>query len=274
MQEKLLKNIAIAMALVLIACVSFFFVAEKASSAQSNMATIKSLDDKAETVLKLTATATLASIGISAIPDDTATPIADKLTDFVEYFLLILCVLYAEKYLLTLLGAAAFKWLIPIACVLGIVSLFWKPHITRRLATKLAVFGLAIFLTIPLSINVSDKIYESYQGSINETISVTEDFTEETAPLTEASDKNIISTILKTISETASGLSEKASRILNRYVEALAVMIVTSCIIPILILVFFIWLIKMVTGIDLSDRFPRMPGGPRPPKLKEGENKA
>lgn len=268
MEDRLLKSIAIALVLVLIAVVSFFFVAERAGSAQSHSSTITSLDEKAETVLKLTATATLASIGISAIPDDTATPIADKLTDFVEYFLLILCVLYAEKYLLTILGAAAFKVLIPVACGLGIVSLFWRPHITRRLAMKLAIFGLAIFLTIPLSINVSDQIYEGYKSSIDETIAVTEEFTDETAPLAESSNKNIIETILKTISETVSGLSEKASRILNRYVEALAIMIVTSCIIPILVLVFFLWLIKMFTGLDLIDRFPVRPPV-KPPK--EGE---
>jgi len=259
MQEKLLKNIAIIMVLVLISVVSVLFVAERASSTQNNMATINSLDQKSETVLKLTGAATLASIAISAIPDDTATPIAEKLTDFVEYFLLILCVIYAEKYMLTLLGAAAFKYLIPIACAVGIVSLFWKPHITRRLAVKLAVFAVAIFVAIPISINVSDRIYETYEGSINETISQAENFTEETAPLAEASSKNVLTAVLNSLSQTISGITEKASGILNRYMEALAVMIVTSCVMPILVLVFFVWLVKMLTGVDLADR---MPAGP------------
>ena len=270
MDNKVLKTVAIVLVLVLIAVVSMFSVADRASSAQYNVKTIESIDEKAETVLKLTATATLASIGISAIPDDTATPIAEKLTDFVEYFLLILCVLYAEKYLLTLLGAAAFRVLIPIACALGIVSLFWRPHITRRLAYKLAIFALAIFITIPLSIGVSDQIYDSYKARIDDTIQETETFTDETAPLAQAQGQNVIASILNSISETVASLSQKASQILNRYVEALAVMIVTSCIIPILVLVFFVWLIKLFTGIDLSERLPGRFGHGKPPKKPEG----
>ena len=31
-------------------------------------------------------------------------------------------------------------------------------------------------------------------------------------------------------------------------------MIVTSCIIPILVLLFFLWVIKLVTGTDLTER--------------------
>ena len=118
-----------------------------------------SIDEKVDTVMKLTATATLASVGISAIPDDTATPIAEKLTDFTEYFLLILCVLYAEKYLLSVVGAGAFKVLIPLACLLFGASLFFAGKKLRPLALKLAALAVALYLVIPLSITVSDMIY-------------------------------------------------------------------------------------------------------------------
>jgi hypothetical protein len=32
-------------------------------------------------------------------------------------------------------------------------------------------------------------------------------------------------------------------------------MIVTSCVIPILVLLFFLWVIKQLTGLDLAERF-------------------
>ena len=35
--------------------------------------------------------------------------------------------------------------------------------------------------------------------------------------------------------------------------ETLAIMIVTSCVIPILGLVFFIWVIKLLTGLDFFE---------------------
>ena len=259
MNEKNLQKSTLVLVLILVAAISFFFLADWAGSSQTNLSTIQSIDNKTNTVLKLTATASLASVGISAIPGDTATPIADKLTDFAEYFLLILCVLYAEKYLLTLIGAAAFKWLIPIACALGIVSVITRFRPAKQLAARLAVFSLAMFLIIPLSIRGSDMIYKTYEDSINTTITETEEFTDKTAPLTEASNQNKLMSILESLKESASGLTQKASGILNRYVQALAVLIVTSCVIPILIIVFFIWIIKLFTGLSISARMLRPP---------------
>ena len=255
--ENSLKKVLLALILVLLAVVSFFLAADQAESYEAHSATIASINDKVEDVLKLTATSTLASAGISAIPGDTATPIAEKLADFTEYFLLILCVLYAEKYLLTIIGAATFKVLIPGACVLLIISMFYNPKVMRSLAMKFAIFGISIFLMIPLSLRVSDMIYANYKISIDNTITEAEEFTDQTVELSDAEDEGVIASILDRLSETAASLSDKAARILNNFVESLAVMIVTSCIIPILVLLFFIWLVKMLTGAEISPPRPR-----------------
>ena len=209
-----------------------------ASTPETHTGTIASIDEKTDTVLKLTATSTLASAAVSAIPGDTATPIANKLADFTEYFLLILCVLYSEKYLLTIIGAGAFKILIPLACLLMIAGMFWN-----------------------------DMIYNAYRESIDTTISSAEALSDQTAALADAAeDKNVINSILSRLSETADSLTDKAANILNRFVETLAVMIVTSCIIPILVLIFFLWLIKLLTGIDLSGSLPLHRGERRRPE--------
>ena len=39
---------------------------------------------------------------------------------------------------------------------------------------------------------------------------------------------------------------------LNRFIEAIAVMLVTSCVIPILVLLFFVWLVKLVLGVNIT----------------------
>ena len=44
---------------------------------------------------------------------------------------------------------------------------------------------------------------------------------------------------------------EQLKTVLNRFIEALAVMLVTSCLIPILVLLFFAWLVKLMLGIEL-----------------------
>lgn len=252
MTEKNLKCALVAAALVFAALTSIFLLGGWASSQTNYKTTIDAIDDKVETVLKLTATSTVASAGISAIPGDTATPIAAKLADFTEYFLLILCVLYAEKYLLTIIGAGVFKVVIPLVCGLLVLSLFRNGEALKRLALKLVLISLALFLVIPASVRVSDMIYETYRGTIQETITAAEEFTEDTSGLSDAGNQGLIEAILSQISETASSLSDRAAGIVNRFVESLAVMIVTACVIPILVLLFFLWIIRLVTGVDVS----------------------
>lgn len=257
MREKLLGKVLFCLVMVLIAVASYFFLADRAASIESNRAIVASIDEKSATVLKLTAASTLASAGISAIPGDTATPIATKLADFTEYFLLILCVLYAEKYLLTILGAAAFKILVPCACLALIVGRFWNPRAMQRLALRIALFALALFAAIPASIGVSDMVYDTYKRSIDATVQETETLNDETAALSEAGEnQNLIAAVLERLSETATGLADRAAKLLNRYVEALAVLIVTSCILPLLALAFFVWLIKLLTGVNVLGAAP------------------
>lgn len=252
------KKLLIAAVLLLLAVFSFLLIADKAEDVNTHTATLAALDGRAETVLKLSAASALASAGITAIPGDTATPIAEKLADFTEYFLLILCVLYTEKYLVTILGAAAFKILIPCACILAGVSLFREPKPLRALAVKLTAVALAVYLVIPVSLRVSDLIYRAYEASIQNTVTSAEELTEKTASLTEAEgDKGLVASVLERIRETAGTLTDKAAATLNRFVETLAVMIVTSCVIPILVLLFFLWVIKQLTGLDLAERFRR-----------------
>ena len=257
MSEATLKKILLAVLLLLVAVFSFLFLADRAAAPATHAATVGVIDEKTEDVLKLTASASLASFGVSAIPGDTATPIASKLADFAEYFLLILCVLSSEKYLIGIIGAGVFKVLIPVACALGIVALWRNPRLFGRLAIKLAAVGVALYLIIPVSFKVSDMIYGAYRGSIDTTISAAEELSNETAPLADAAgDKGLVGAILDRISETATSLTDKAVDTVNRFVETLAIMIVTSCVIPLLVLLFFLWVIKQLTGIDWSPPFP------------------
>ena len=247
-------KVAICLALVVIAVVSFFPIADRYTSPDRYTDYAASINEKTETVLKLMAASTVTSAGITAIPGDTATPIAEKLADFSEYFLLILCVLYAEKYLLTIIPYGVFKGLIPLTCALFIAGRIWNPRLLDKQGFKLLLIGIALLLVIPLSVRTSDMIYNTYKESIDNTLASAEALTDETTELSEAQqDPNVLNRLLNRLSETTGGMVEKASSILNRFVETLAVMIVTSCLIPILVLLFFFWVIKQLTGVDLRD---------------------
>ena len=110
-----IKIICVATALIL-ALASIFGVAKLITDPAFYQKSIAALEEKQETVLELTAASTAASAAITLLPGDTATPIADKLADLSGYFLIVLCAIFLEKYLLTITAAAAFKVLIPAAC--------------------------------------------------------------------------------------------------------------------------------------------------------------
>ena len=256
-----LRVVLIIVVCILIAALSFFFLAEILSSPETYSGIIRSIDDKVETVLKLTASSTAASAGITAIPGDVGTPIAEKLADFSEYGILILCVLYAEKYLLSILGSGVFRFIIPIACMLYPLGLFHDLEGIKPILKKIAIVSLALYFVIPLSVHISDRIYETYQASIDNTISAAEDLAEDAAIAgSSAEDQNAIQRIWSALSESASSLAERGAEILNRFIESLAVMIVTSCVIPILVLLFSLWIINQVFGFSIPapSRHPRL----------------
>lgn len=232
---------------ILLGVLSFTFFADMAMDVDTHSKTIASIDEKKETVLALTATATLTSVVVSAGPDDTATPISQKLADISNYFLIVLCTLYAEKYLLTLLGFVSFRILIPLACICIVISMIARKRLVlRNIGIKVIVCALLAYAAIPVSIWISNMIDTTYSESINNTIQEAESYNSKSKITGEENDS-----IIEKITGTASMVIEKASSILSSFIEALAVMIVTSCIIPILVLLFFVWLVKKMTGISI-----------------------
>ena len=240
------------------ALVSFYKVADYAASPETHTETIEALEEKKATVMKLTGAATGVSVAITMIPGDAATPIAEKLADLSTIFLLVFSAIYLEKYLVTITGYAAFKLLIPLACVSGIVAVLFRSHIAKQLAAKLAVFGLAIVLVIPASVGVSNLIEKTYNSSIQSTIDLALETTEEIeedAELSAAKEEekkgNLFSELLSKVSDTVTVATDKIENVLNHYLEALAVLLVTSCVIPVLVLFFFVWLVKIILGVDI-----------------------
>lgn len=262
---------------IVIALVSNIVLSKNYSSPEYtvNKKTITYLDEKKTTALELCAGATALSAAITLIPGDTGTPIAEKLTDLSGYFLIVVSAIYLEKYLLTILGALTFRWLIPaamiaIALYFGIRrDFFWK------LGVKILIFGLAVYAVIPVSVHVSQLIYNTYQESIDTTLAETENLisqTEENAQSSTESDQNsgnegffagLVDKAKDTIEQakdTASIATEQFKYMLNKFIDGLAVLIVTTCLIPILVMVFFVWIVKMILGTAITQPAAMVPG--------------
>lgn len=273
----------------LIGILSFTVVGKYAAAPESHQATITSLDEKKNTVLELTMAATATSAVITLLPGDIGTPIAEKVADLSGYLLIVLCAIFLEKYLVTITGYAAFKIFIPAACVLFATNLFVSNRSLDRLARKLLVFGICIFLVVPSSVKISDLIEHTYQAQIEATLeeakgteqllenSVEAEASDNTAESTVSgnqtsqsqqaaensnlwqkakdalsSAKESVASVVENVTISSEELVRKVETSLSHFVEAVAVMLITSCVIPLLVLFVFFWLIKILVDVDLS----------------------
>jgi hypothetical protein len=275
MENEKQKKILFALIPIVIALLSLFVIARFTSSTEFNAKTIQSLDDKKTTVMELAAASTAASAAITLIPGDVGTPIANKLADLSSYFLIVLCAIYLEKYLVTITGYAAFKILVPIACVFFSGYLLWRKEILRVVAQKFLLFGLAVYLVIPASVKVADMIETTYASSIESTIETakqtTDEIESETGESGQVDDKSsneksqsdsdsdskenaggFFSGLFNKVQEGVSTATANVENVLNNFIEALAILLVTSCLIPILVLIFFVWLVKMLLGLNID----------------------
>ena len=94
---KLSKRIIITIILLIIALLSIFLVSKLVTAPEFNASTIKSLDDKKVTVMKLAVSAAASSTALSLLPGDIATPIANEIAEITSYFIVILGAILLEK---------------------------------------------------------------------------------------------------------------------------------------------------------------------------------
>ena len=219
--------------------------------------TIEVLDHNRATILGLTAASAAASAAISTLPDDMCSPLSQEISDFTTYFMLILSVIYLEKYLITILAAAACYALIPVGCAALLVHCFFPSSALQSIGSKLLVFGAAVLLVIPSSVWVSDQINAIYSESIEITVqsasAVSENLIGETADENKENTTVIdeAKALLGDLSGSVAGVVEQFKNLLNRFIEATAVMIVTTCLIPILVIVFFVWIVKTLFNVQI-----------------------
>lgn len=251
------KDMVKTVALLAAAVICFVLIAPVVSQPGNWKDTFASIDSKADSVLMLAGASAVASTAISAIPDDFGTPIANQVAEYTDYLLIILSILMAEKYLLTILGLIAFRVLIPFALVCAVPFIRRRLPLFRVISAKIAVLGLALFLVIPASMAAADMIYDTYQVSFEETIqAVSLLSSEEEVP---DEDEGFLSSMWSTVSsavtatvDTVTHIPDKVTNIVNHFIQSIAVMIVTSCIIPLAVLLLFLWLAKQITGYPIS----------------------
>ena len=92
----ILKKTVGAIVLLIIALTSIFAISPVASSAKFHAKTIKSLDDKKVTVMKITAGAAGTATVLAAIPSDATTPLANQILKLSSYLLIVIGTIFLD----------------------------------------------------------------------------------------------------------------------------------------------------------------------------------
>ncbi len=232
-----LKTCAKIALLLLLAVVSLTRIAPFMADPANHRHSIEQTEEKIGAVITLSGGAAATSATLSLLPGDLGTPLAEQLAEMATYFLLILSALYLEKFLITISAHIAFSVMIPAACLLWCLSILVKKKFLRTIALKIGLMGMVIFLIVPASILLSDMVYQTQADTVNGTI-------EEYNNL-EIDGNNDSGGAIDTGGISGSTIDDISS-FLGDMLESLAVMIVTSCIIPVLVFVFLAWIIKII----------------------------
>ena len=213
--------------------------------------TIEVLDEKRGNVMGMTAALVGTSTLITGLPDDMGTPVAEQLMDMTDWLLLVLCVVFMEKYGLTMLWVAVCKVLIPLACILFIAEQVGQKRFLRQVWMKLAVLSLVFAVAIPVGVRSAEMIERAYETSVTALAEEGDELAQLMDAETEEKE-TWIQAIFGKVKDSAEEQLEKGKEVLVRYTEQIAVMLVTSCLIPVVVLLFLFWVSKTVIGLDVS----------------------
>lgn len=262
-------QIGLIIALVVLALLSGFVARPHFADTKTWDSTIEVIDQKKGNVLALTTSCVALSAGITALPGDTGTPVAEQLAQLSGNLGIVLAVLYLEKYLLTILWSVGLGILIPFALALFAVSLGihgrWSTSaVLRRVATRVLVVAVIGMALVPASVWVSQKVDETYQVSIEQTEQKATEASKTSSTKSEkksetTENKNVLeqladgaSGLVTSVTSGAKQMTDEIVQQVTDLIEGVIVMIVTSCVIPLLVLAAFLWLGHTLLGIDIS----------------------
>ena len=267
-EKPILKNVLlIALCALLIVC-SICFGSHTASNPESYKKTIAELNEKSADVAKMSVATLGMSTLIAAVPGDTTTPIADYLVDLNSWLLVIMMVLTLEKYLLTIIGKAVFWLIIPIGLALIGISIPPKSRSLKIRGLNIILAGFLIWAIVPTGMMISRDIERTYSFSVSDVANETENIQNKAAEIEEnddfeesdgEEDENIISGFISKAKDAVEDviinpLEEKvaqAKKMVNTVVNAIIVLVITSCVIPLFTLIAFLLLIKITLHLDL-----------------------
>ena len=218
--------------------------------------TIQHLEESQNTIMKFSGTTIATSLSLSALPNDFASPLASTVSDLNTYFIFIFAVLFVEKLVVIEGIKIALVWMIPAACILYIAAILTSKETFKNFAKKLLILGISIIMVIPISTHFTETVCADYLTYVDETIEeadagankINELMAEENEDAT-FFDK--LTDAFKTAIRDVNDLLAYFKNVVKKCVNSVAVMIVTTFVLPMLTMLLFRWLLTELFALHL-----------------------
>ena len=246
------KNASLAvkiLSLLLITAISFFFATSWISDTGFVKESLESVEESNQTVMAFSAATLSASLAITALPDDFATPLADSLADMNVYFIAILVVLLLEKILIIYGIKFTFAFLIPWACIAGAIAVATKKNFLQAFAVRLCILGLAVAFVVPCSTHITKYVAADLTEYVESTIAETEEGADKLNIAMEDTEegKNIfekLTDLFQTAIRDISDLLLHFQNNIRRCMNSIAILILTNFIMPLLTFFVLKWVLN------------------------------
>ena len=252
------KTLAYVFIFVMSACVLFY----KVPQMKIMQDTVHSLEESEKTIAAFTGSTTATAVAISALPEDFATPLADTLSDISSYLVFILVVVFVEKLIVIEGTKIALLWMIPAACVLYILHVWFEKCLFEQFAKKLMILAIAIITVIPASTHFTEYVCADYMEYVDATIAETQAGADKVnEAMTEDGDQTIFEKLSSAFETAVQGVKDLLTyfqNVVKKCVNSIAIMIVTTFVLPLLILMMFRWLLKELFALNLPGTYESM----------------
>ena len=256
----------VALAIVVVLCV--FVIRPILTNPSTFQEQIDYLNEKKQNAIMISMGTANASFIISMMPDDTGTPVAGELAKLSSYILFVISTILLERYLLTALGFFATCVVVPIGCLCAAFAVLSKSQNKekfREFAIRFLVLAICVVQIIPVACICGKAIESANKASIDAAMEDARNANEIVQSLPKEKDnKGIFEKIEEFFSDlwkSATEAYEWAKSVLSNFITSVAVMVVTTIAIPIGILIFYIWIIHVLTRKDFSDAIAGMVSG-------------
>lgn len=101
---------------------------------------------------------------------------------------------------------------------------------------------------VPSTEETSGNLLDRFLHSVNEVTKTAKDTTSQISQAV----SNAAGSAASAITSLTDGAIAKAKDMLNDFIETIVVLIVTNCLLPLMVLLFLFWIIKLITGIQIN----------------------